>query len=109
MRQFKGSSGGQVEGCVCDEPNGWVLLGEEPFGLWRYGAEPDSHEGGTLVVRVGDGRFYGDVEGVTLVLGRGPNDGFIKVSCQGISAFNLLPSSATTLFRHDICPGGVMG
>ncbi|RSL86313.1 hypothetical protein CEP52_015852 [Fusarium oligoseptatum] len=89
VREFQGGSGGQVEGCVTDEENGWIFLGEEPSALWRYGAEPDSKDEGVVVGKVGDGTLYGDVEGVTLVYGSNPNEGFILVSCQGVSAYNV--------------------
>ncbi|KAJ6445137.1 PhyL [Purpureocillium lavendulum] len=89
VRQFQGGSGGQVEGCVTDEENGWIFLGEEPSSLWRYGAEPESDSSGIIVAKVGDGHLYGDVEGVTLVVGRGALDGFVVVSCQGVSAYNI--------------------
>lgn len=89
VREFQGGSGGQVEGCVTDEDNGWIFLGEEPSALWRYDAEPDSTDEGVLVGKVGDGKIHGDVEGVTLVQGHKPNQGFIIVSCQGVSAYNV--------------------
>ncbi|KAF7542263.1 hypothetical protein G7Z17_g11729 [Cylindrodendrum hubeiense] len=89
VRDFTGGSGGQVEGCVTDEENGWIFIGEEPSALWRYGAEPDSVAEGVLVAAVGDGQIYGDVEGVTLVLGPKADQGFILVSCQGVSAYNV--------------------
>ncbi|KAF5022116.1 hypothetical protein F66182_5835 [Fusarium sp. NRRL 66182] len=89
VREFQGGSGGQVEGCVADEENGWLFLGEEPSALWRYDAEPDSSDKGVLVGKVGDGTLYGDVEGVTLVYGPTPDEGFILVSCQGVSAYNV--------------------
>lgn len=89
VRDFTGGSGGQVEGCVTDEENGWIFIGEEPSALWRYGAEPDSADEGVLVAKVGDGQIYGDVEGVTLVVGPKPDQGFILVSCQGVSAYNV--------------------
>jgi 3-phytase len=38
VRKFTGGSGGQVEGCVSDEDQGYLFLGEEPEGLWRYDA-----------------------------------------------------------------------
>ncbi|KAK7425796.1 hypothetical protein QQZ08_007774 [Neonectria magnoliae] len=89
VRDFTGGSGGQVEGCVTDEENGWIFIGEEPRALWRYGAEPDSDNEGILVAEVGDGHLHGDVEGVTLVVGPKPDQGFILVSCQGVSAYNV--------------------
>ncbi|KAH7150257.1 hypothetical protein B0J13DRAFT_439179 [Dactylonectria estremocensis] len=89
VRDFTGGSGGQVEGCVTDEENGWIFIGEEPRALWRYGAEPDAGDDGVLVAEIGDGQLYGDVEGVTLVVGPNPDEGFILVSCQGVSAYNV--------------------
>lgn len=90
VRDFQGGNGGQVEGCVADEENGWLFLGEEPSALWRYGAEPDSDDAErVLIAQVGDGKLYGDVEGVTLVYGNNPQEGFVMVSCQGVSAYNV--------------------
>ncbi|KAJ2996458.1 hypothetical protein NUW58_g970 [Xylaria curta] len=95
VRNFTGGSGGQVEGCVSDEANGWVLIGEEPRALWRYGAEPDDDVSqGVLIAEVGDGHAYADVEGVTLIEGTTANDGFILVSQQGVSAYNIYRRAA---------------
>lgn len=89
VREFVGGSGGQVEGCVSDEDNGWLFLGEEPSALWRYDAEPDGSDEGYRVAYVGDGSIWGDVEGVTLVNGATKDEGFVLVSCQGVSAYNV--------------------
>ncbi|KAJ8123286.1 hypothetical protein ONZ43_g728 [Nemania bipapillata] len=95
VRNFTGGSGGQVEGCVSDEANGWVIIGEEPRALWRYGAEPeDDVSEGFLIAEVGDGHAYADMEGVTLVEGTTANDGFILVSQQGVSAYNVYRRAA---------------
>lgn len=97
VRNFTGGTGGQVEGCVGDDANGWVLVGEEPYGLWRYGAEPEEEEEepeGVLIDRVGDGRMYADVEGVALVEGATADQGYILVSQQGVSAFNVYRRAA---------------
>lgn len=88
VREFVGGSGGQVEGCVTDEENGWLFLGEEPSALWRYDAEPEGSDEGYRIAYVGDGHLWGDVEGVTLVNGKTKDEGFILVSCQGVSAYN---------------------
>ncbi|KAL4983856.1 hypothetical protein BDW68DRAFT_194075 [Aspergillus falconensis] len=89
VRKFTGGSGGQPEGCVADEENGYIFLGEEPLGLWRYEAEPTGSPNGTLVAEVGDGTLYADVEGVTLLPGKTPEQGLIIVSCQGVSAYSV--------------------
>lgn len=103
VREFVGGTGGQVEGCVGDDDNGWVFLGEEPLGLWRYDAEPDTnHTEGYLIASInassrdsssgsgsGNGPLWSDVEGVTLVAGPTADTGFVIVSAQGVSAYNM--------------------
>lgn len=87
VRRFVGGSGGQVEGCVTDEEKGYLFLGEEPEGLWRYDAEPDGSIEGVQIAKVGDGTLFADVEGVTLIPAKNSSDGFIIVSSQGRSAY----------------------
>ncbi|KAI8245443.1 3-phytase [Colletotrichum sp. SAR 10_99] len=94
VRDFQGGSGGQVEGCVTDEENGWIFLGEEPSALWRYDAEPDSTEPGLRIAYVGDGHTYADVEGVTLVYGVAKDQGYVLVSNQGVSSYNVYRRAA---------------
>ncbi|KAK0701428.1 hypothetical protein B0T21DRAFT_378937 [Apiosordaria backusii] len=94
VRDFTGGSGGQVEGCVTDEDNGVIFIGEEPSALWKYPAEPDSTEPGVAIARVGDGRLHADVEGVTLVEGPSAQKGFIMVSTQGVSGYNIYRRAA---------------
>lgn len=88
VREFKGGSGGQVEGCVGDDQNGFVFIGEEPYGLWRYFAEPDAGNAHRLVDYI-KGHLTADVEGVTLINGKTKEQGLIVVSCQGVSAYNI--------------------
>jgi 3-phytase len=90
VRDFFAGSGGQVEGCVSDEDNGWVFIGEEPYGLWRYDAEPDVPKPeGHLVFSIDDGNVNADVEGVTLVQGKTKDQGFIITSNQGVSGYTV--------------------
>ncbi|KAK4099208.1 thermostable phytase [Parathielavia hyrcaniae] len=95
VRSFMAGSGGQVEGCVADDENGVVFIGEEPHALWRYDAEPPATTddanppAGVAVATVGDGHLRADVEGVTLVRGKTPDEGFVVVSTQGVSAYNV--------------------
>ncbi|KAF2186304.1 thermostable phytase [Zopfia rhizophila CBS 207.26] len=87
MRSFTGGSGGQVEGCVSDDEAGYLFLGEEPEGIWRYDAEPDAPSTGLQIAKVGDGKLSADVEGLTLIPGKDGINGFLFVSSQGISAY----------------------
>lgn len=91
VRSFMAGSGGQVEGCVVDDFNGHLFLGEEPKALWRYDAEPEagSTPEGFQVDVVGSGTLNPDVEGVTLVYGKNNSTGYLFVSTQGQSAYNV--------------------
>ncbi|OAX85238.1 hypothetical protein ACJ72_00398 [Emergomyces africanus] len=94
VRSFIGGSGGQVEGCVADEDARVLFIGEEPTGVWRYDAEPNGSSEGTLIARAGDGTLFADVEGLTLVPGKAASQGFLIVSCQGVSAFSVFRRAA---------------
>jgi 3-phytase len=88
VREFQGGSGGQVEGCVADEGAGYLFIGEEPLGIWRYEAEPTGSNTGVQIAEVGDASgLHADVEGITLVPAKSGLDGYIIVSSQGISAY----------------------
>ncbi|KAF1943970.1 thermostable phytase [Clathrospora elynae] len=88
VRNFTGGSGGQVEGCVADEGAGYIFLGEEPLGIWRYEAEPTGSNTGVQIAKVGDASgLHADVEGITLVPAKSGPGGYIMVSSQGISAY----------------------
>ncbi|CAO2647208.1 Nn.00g081300.m01.CDS01 [Neocucurbitaria sp. VM-36] len=88
VREFQGGSGGQVEGCVADEGAGYIFLGEEPSGIWRYEAEPTGSVTGVQIAKVGDASgLHADVEGLTLVPAKSGPDGYLMVSSQGISAY----------------------
>jgi 3-phytase len=90
VRQFQGGSGGQVEGCVSDDEAGYIFLGEEPLGIWRYEAEPEGSNAGVQIAKIGDASdLSADVEGITLVPAKSGSGGYIMVSSQGISAYKV--------------------
>ncbi|KKA30920.1 hypothetical protein TD95_002612 [Thielaviopsis punctulata] len=91
VRNFFAGTGGQVEGCVADEENGWVFIGEEPYALWRYGAEPSDGTSalGAVATMDDNPELNGDVEGVTMVFGADNSTGYVVVSTQGVSAYNV--------------------
>lgn len=88
---------------MADEENGWLFVGEEALGVWRYDAEPgpepetdtkiDGSANGTLIAKVGDS-LYADVEGLSLLYGKTRDQGLLVVSCQGVSAFSVLRRAA---------------
>jgi 3-phytase len=77
--------GSQSEGCVFDDEAGFVYIGEETVGLWRYGADPATGAERLLVEPVGQGRLVADVEGVTLI--RDGDARYLIASSQGDDAF----------------------
>ena len=87
--------GSQTEGCVADDANGWLFIGEEEVGIWRYRAEPGLSTAERVAVdRVGvgeraGGRLASHVEGLSIYAppGGGPDDGFLVASSQGNHTF----------------------
>lgn len=81
--------GSQAEGCAADPSHGWLYIGEESVGVWRYPLDPESDAPRELLdtvwPRLG-GRLARDVEGVT-IYGREDGSGWVIVSCQGQSRF----------------------
>lgn len=83
--------GSKTEGCVADDANGWVFIGEEATGIWRYGAEPkDSFDERVSIDTIGHGssiggRLSADVEGLSLYIpeGASKSDGYLVASSQG--------------------------
>src|SRR6266498_5771669 len=64
VRTFTVSS--LAEGCVADEELGFLYLGEEDLGIWKFGAEPDAGGNGELAARVGENGLTADVEGLSI-------------------------------------------
>lgn len=86
VRSFSVSS--QVEGCVADDELGHFYLGEEQKGIWKFGAEPDATQPGTLIAHVSPTAppLVGQVEGLTLAYDSG-GGGYLFASSQGDSSF----------------------
>ena len=78
--------GSQTEGMVADDQLGYVYIGEEDVGIWKYGAEPTSPTDGANRVLVdgadGDGHLAADVEGLTIYYAWGL-EGYLIASSQG--------------------------
>jgi len=79
--------GSQTEGCVADDEEGDLYIGEEARGIWRYGAEPDA---GTERARVDStgpgGHLEAEVEGLAIAHGA-DGSGYLVASSQGNSSF----------------------
>ena len=99
--------GSQTEGCVADDANGWLFIGEEEVGIWRYRAEPGLSTAERVAVdRVGvgepgGGRLASNVEGLSIYAppGGDPDDGFLVASSQGNHAYVVYDRAAPHAYR----------
>jgi 3-phytase len=77
----------QTEGCVADAETGRLYLGEEARGIWRFGAEPDGGDTGSLIAEVSSsGPLVADVEGLAIVPAA-DGTGFLIASSQGDNSY----------------------
>ncbi len=80
----------QVEGMVVDRETGVLYVAQEEYGIWKYSAEPDGSNEGTIVDTVdgiwGNSPLTADIEGLTIYYGEDGN-GYLLASSQGDSTF----------------------
>ena len=84
VREF--DAGTQPEGCVADDEFAKLYIGEENFGIWKYGAEPTDGTTRTAVDTVAGGRLTACVEGLTIYYTT-DGAGYLIVSSQGSGTF----------------------
>lgn len=93
----------QPEGCVADDRNQRLFVGEEDEAVWTIGAEPNAGTEVELVLRAGD-LLVADVEGVGIY--HGENKNYLVVSSQGNNSFVILdataPYSARGVIKIDL-------
>lgn len=80
----------QTEGCVGDDELGFLYIGEEATGIYKYAAEPDAPTDVLLTVDVTgrEGNLAADVEGLTIYYaGVGTGAGYLIASSQGNSTY----------------------
>jgi 3-phytase len=81
--------GSQIEACVADDELGFLYIGEEQVGIWKYAAEPTGGNGRIQVDSTGPTGFLTpDVEGLTIFFGAA-GTGYLLASTQGRDAFNV--------------------
>ncbi|WP_414561674.1 MULTISPECIES: phytase [unclassified Anabaena] len=79
----------QTEGMVVDQETGFLYIGQENVGIWKFPAEPDGEPTGTLIDRVkalGGSNLTADVEGLTIYYGAN-GTGYLLASSQGDNTF----------------------
>ena len=93
------SLGSIAEVCMIDDETGKLFVSQELEGLWHFALDPRQGNKGFFVDRVApDGNLAADVEGVTLWMA--PDlKGYLIVSAQGTSRFNVYERAAPFAFR----------
>jgi 3-phytase len=81
----------QPEGCVADDKNQRLFVGEEDQAIWTIGAEPNTGDQVELVMRAGD-LLVADVEGLGIYQGK--NKHYLVVSSQGNNSYVILEATA---------------
>ena len=104
----------QPEGCVADDANGVLYIGEEGVGIWRLGAEPDdAADAKELIATVrppedaetpdatSPHRLTADVEGLAVYAppDAGPGAGYLIASSQGNWTYVVFDRSPPHAYR----------
>ncbi|MEH2305133.1 phytase [Nostoc sp.] len=79
----------QTEGMVVDQETGFLYIGQENVGIWKFQAEPNVSTTGKLVDQVrdlGGTHLTDDVEGLTIYYGKN-GKGYLLASSQGDNTF----------------------
>lgn len=88
VRSFHVSS--QPEGCVADDANSRLYLGEEDAGIWTLGARAQDSTTLEIFARVGE-QLHDDVEGLALVNNAGSQ--YLLASSQGNDSYVLFDTT----------------
>ncbi len=100
----------QLEGMVVDQETGFLYIGQENVGIWKYQAEPNGGSTGRLIDRVkaiGGSNLTDDVEGLTIYYGA-DGTGYLLASSQGDNTFAVYSREGNNDFlgRFAVGPNG---
>ena len=93
LRSFKVAT--QPEGCVADDANARLFLGEETRGIWTTSADAAKPDALAMVLPVG-AQLTADVEGMAIYRQPGgkADSGYLIVSSQGDNSYAVLDAKA---------------
>jgi 3-phytase len=89
---------GKTEGCVADDANGYVYLGEEDGILYRYDMDPSTGAARIDVVNASD-NLESDVEGQTIYSTSGAKR-YLIISSQGAGRFDVVEFSGAGPYAY---------
>jgi 3-phytase len=100
VRRFKVAS--QPEGCVVDDRNARLFLGEEKRGVWTVSAKADDPARLSMIMPVGP-QLVADVEGMALY--HGDKADYLIVSSQGDNSYLVMDAQAPYRVRGSFRVG----
>jgi myo-inositol-hexaphosphate 3-phosphohydrolase len=100
LRRFKVAS--QPEGCVVDDRNARLFLGEEKRGVWTVSAKADAPARLSMIMPVGK-QLVADVEGMALY--HGDKASYLIVSSQGDNSYLVMDAQAPYRVRGSFRVG----
>ena len=86
----------QPEGCVVDDRNGHIFLGEEDVAVWVKDLNPQTQTAMQQVIAVGD-ILHDDIEGLGLYHGK--NQTYLIISSQGNDSYVVVEAKAPYVVR----------
>lgn len=99
----------QPEGCVVDDVNGKLFVGEEDVGIWVFNADPKAGDEGQLIAKTGYGTAEGswltaDVEGLDLYIpdANDKSSGYLVASSQGNDTYVLFDRTPPYAYRGAV-------
>ncbi|MCY3838370.1 MAG: phytase [Gammaproteobacteria bacterium] len=84
----------QPEGCVANDENGLLYVGEEGYGVWRLDADPGRPAQLASFAAIEDGVLTADVEGLALYRTKGMH--YLVVSSQGDNSYAVYDAVSAT-------------
>ncbi len=99
----------QPEGCVADDLNAELFVGEEDAGIWRFAADAAANSMGEKIILVDGERLVDDVEG--LALAQHGDKRYLVVSSQGNDSYVVYDATApyTERLRFRVTTNPVLG
>jgi 3-phytase/alkaline phosphatase D len=99
----------QVEGMVVDRELGYLYVGQENFGIWKFSAEPNGSNEGVIVdtvdeVKPDGNQLAADVEGLTIYYGA-DGQGYLLASSQGDNTFAVYDRAGSNSYLGSFAVG----
>ncbi|WP_428152376.1 phytase [Brevundimonas sp.] len=106
VEQKRYAVGSQTEGCVIDDETGYVYIGEEARGVWRYSLDPAQGSRRISIAQAPSAALVPDVEGLAMLKQNGET--WLFASSQGDSAFAVwrVDGQPTYRGRFSVVSGG---